>query len=83
MSKYINEDKFISYIDAGKYHSKIAPFFSEDDVLDMIDRQNKIDIVFCKDCKHYIKPYCGRFMIGLTPADDDAFCAWGERRETE
>lgn len=40
-------------------------------------------ITHCKYCKYYTKPYCSRFMFGLTPADDDAFCAWGDMEEAE
>ncbi len=44
-----------------------------------------IDIVFCKDCKHYetgkeYEPYCNHIK-GLDEAKDNDFCSYGERRE--
>ena len=51
------------------------------DLIDEMPSADVVEVVRCKDCRHYIKPYCSRFMVGLTPADDDAFCAWGERKD--
>lgn len=43
------------------------------------------DIVRCKDCKHYMLGECEIFspvLMGFT-LDNDDFCSYGERRESE
>ena len=50
-----------------------------------ISNMPTIDIVFCKDCKHYetgkdYESYCNH-VNGLDEAKDNDFCSYGERRE--
>ena len=45
-----------------------------------ISNMPTIDIVFCKDCKHFrTKPnYCGKLV--LDNVEEDFYCSYGEKR---
>ena len=45
-----------------------------------------IDIVFCKDCKHYGVMLGGEFLqlcrkLEYTHHEEDDFCSWGEKKD--
>ena len=43
-----------------------------------------VEVVRCKDCKHYIASYCTRDIKGRTNMfymTDNDYCSYGERRE--
>jgi hypothetical protein len=51
-----------------------CPYFLSNDL---------VEVVRCKDCKNYQKSYCVMCCNGQSWADDDEFCSYGERIETE
>ena len=45
-----------------------------------------VEVVRCKDCKHFTAGYCCRDIKGRSQMHymgEDAFCSYGERREEE
>ena len=42
-----------------------------------------VDVVRCKDCKHYRKDTCSAGAGMAVPPPDDWFCADGERKKTK
>lgn len=71
------------YIDADALKASInTAFLSE--IGKIIDTAPSIDIVRCKECKHWHKwndgeMFCGHFDGGVG-SDADDFCSYGERR---
>ena len=59
-------------------------------ILDWLAEQESIEVVKCKDCKHYGRnwclneemPICGDDATTFEP-DEDFWCKYGERKETE
>lgn len=49
-----------------------------------ITQQPSIDIVHCKDCRHWNGKYCfnGSASVPKAPKEKD-FCSWGERTGNE
>ena len=53
------------------------------------DRENLVEVVRCKDCKHYLKPqgFCKHdrheYQTMAVPQEENDFCSYGERREGE
>lgn len=45
--------------------------------IDLIPRVDAVEVVRCKDCKHFRK--CSIYAIGNFCVDD--FCAYGERKD--
>ena len=89
MSKYINADKFKipkGTVDDITERGVLAIY----DLLDIQPSVNVVEIVRCKNCKHYKGDRClceelpilGDDMTEFFP-DDDFFCKYGERKETE
>lgn len=80
MAEYIKKTELIDYIDEGKYRSKYELCFCENDVVNMINRMQTIDIVHCKDCKHYNYGDC--VAMKFRARDEDFFCSDGERKDS-
>ena len=49
------------------------------------ERKNCVEVVRCKDCKHWTMGYCNNFAYyDYEPmTNEDDFCSYGERREGE
>ena len=50
---------------------------------DFKDKASFVEIVRCKDCKHYVARYCTRDINGRTNMflmNENDFCSYGERR---
>ena len=60
---------------------KTSPIETLDKVKEIISSMPTIDIVFCKDCKHFrTKPnYCSK--LAIDDVEEDFYCSYGERRE--
>ena len=55
MSRYIDADKLIDFIDCGHLRSPTELAFSDLDVIEMIKKQptaDVVEVVRCKDCIH-------------------------------
>lgn len=52
-----------------------------DEIIERLKKDDFVRVVRCKECKYFYKAskYCSEFLT----ADEDGFCAWGERRENE
>lgn len=58
-----------------------------DSIEEVLNRQPTIEVVHCKECRHYMSDFCTRYgmttfdgspiWLGLNP---DGFCSRGERR---
>ena len=74
MSRYIDADamRTVKSIQSADFNSieSIQKWIDEQPTADVVE------VVRCKDCKHYIKA-CFEWH------DDDDFCSYGERREDE
>ena len=92
MSRYIDADKFIRWIDVGHLRSPSEICYCEDDVKGMIDMQptaDVVEVIRCKDCVFCTRTkdgeynpediVCGYFMTDGMQAND--FCSYGKRRE--
>ncbi len=86
MSRYIDADAIISFVDAGHLRNPMELAWSDNDVVDMIESRPTVDavqVVRCKYCKYNLTP-SGEGAV----CDYDGyvhkqewFCAYGERRE--
>lgn len=61
---------------------------NDDDVCENFkDRQNYVEVVRCKDCKHMeMTPDCLRWCHvwqGINGMGDDGFCNYGERKDND
>lgn len=64
MSRYIDADKFIEWLDVGHLRSPSEICYCEGDVKVMIDMQptaDVVEVVRCKDCKYYTAHYYGSY----------------------
>ena len=57
-------------------------------VLDRIAEAPTVDaveVVRCKDCEYYVETNgrIGTCELTISGAEDDGFCAWGERKEVD
>lgn len=52
-----------------------------DEIIERLKKDDFVPVVRCKECKYFYKAskYCSEFLT----ADEDGFCAWGERRDDE
>ena len=76
------------YIDAETFWKKLTSKCEEDwvdlmvvcELLEEMETADIVEVVWCKDCKHYIKhdKRCGILNHGMKEVD---FCSYGERRE--
>lgn len=73
MPKYVSYDEMMEILD-NKY---LLPFRKDERLRGL----NGIDIVRCKDCHWYKKPYCD--MHNGEKFNDNDFCSYGERSEDE
>ena len=86
MSRYIDADAIISFVDAGHLRNPLELAWSDNDVVDMIESRPTVDavqVVRCKYCIYNPKRswvYCP--MTGSNTRKDDDFCSYGkgERR---
>lgn len=75
--------------EANPYGKPTIDYKSGVKVLDMIENQptaDVVEVVRCKDCKHYVAEYCTRDIKSRTNmfymAEND-FCSYGERSSNE
>ena len=89
MSRYIDADKFVEWLDVGHLRSPSEICYCEGDVKTMIDIQptaDVVEVVRCKDCKNAFVGRNGRLICDLIyptwdwvePTD---YCCHGERSE--
>ena len=94
MSRYIDADAIIEFIDLGHYRNPLELCYSEQYVVDMIESRptaDVVEVVRCKECKYYLhsNEKCELIDTRLhfyetdNTWTEDAFCSWGERREDE
>ena len=79
MSRWIDAEWLKRFFESSKGKGRITPI---DTLLVLIDDSPSIDIIFCKDCKHWNDSVCyhPRAEIGDTLGTDaNGFCSWGER----
>ena len=77
MSRYIDADDAVA-----KYaHYGIGHCYDATDLEEILDEMPSIDIVFCKDCKHFIeyKGIRSSCVFHLSAVNADDFCSYGER----
>ena len=89
MSRLIDADAIISFVDAGHLRNPLELAWSDNDVVDMIESRPTVDAVpmcRCKDCKYCyaegfvnVRNVCEKHY-DFGNVDDDWFCADGERR---
>ena len=91
MSRYIDADKFVEWLDVGHLRSPSEICYCEGDVKTMIDMQptaDVVEVVRCKDCVHSCE--CELPMIPkevlwcdklVSLAHEKHYCSYGERRE--
>lgn len=89
MSRLIDADAIISFIDAGHLQNPLELAWSDNDVVDMIESRPTIDavpVVRCNDCKHHevFKDGANGWCNGHgCQTDVTYFCADGERKDGE
>lgn len=92
MSRYIDADKFLDWLDVGHYRPPCELCFSEGDVKDMIDQRptaDVVEVVRCKDCVHSLEiTDVGKYICTLSNGligrlNGTEYCSYGARREKE
>ena len=90
MSRYIDADALIESIkntaDLGGWIGE-ALYQIKQVAIKYIDSAPSIDIVRCKECRHWHKwsdweMFCGHFDGGIG-SDANDYCSYGERKESE
>ena len=91
MSRYIDADAIISFVDSGHLRNPLELAWSDNDVVGMIESRPTVDavpVVRCRECKHRDpedkRCDCGghEWVKGkILPVKDDWFCADGERKD--
>ena len=83
MSRYIDADKLFEKIGsikpADKEHYKYVGEFMN--FITYSPTADVIEVVRCKDCKHYCKWQMKCDRLHLVPIADNHYCSYGERRE--
>lgn len=87
MSKYVNADELTQVLQGIRVSGAKVLDFNDalDWVCDVIGELPVVDIVHCKDCKHYTTDNgggCNKENGGLMFATETDFCSYGERKET-
>ena len=91
--RLIDADAIIDFIDMGHTRNPLETCFSERDAVDMLESAptvDAVDIVRCRDCKHYRQQkksahwenranYCNRIVTIKTRPYD--FCSYGEQKD--
>lgn len=89
MSRYIDADALIEFIDLGHYRNPLELCYSEQYVVDMIESRptaDVVEVVRCKDCVNWQTDwdtsydgyhYCSMIDIVI---DGDFYCKDGERK---
>lgn len=92
MSKYINADEVAKTLDdvaENLYGEQLD--YSAQAIWAIVEKINKmpsadvVEVIRCKDCKHYILGECEIFsplLVGLT-LDSDDYCSYAEPKEAE
>ena len=69
-------------------HSDICIFIEENpDCIQFQDRADVVEVVRCKDCKHYkayeppIEDFDGWCKVNENEYDKEFYCSYGERKE--
>ena len=75
MSRYIDADALKETID-----KEIFRHDTIDHVFQIIDDAPSIDIVRCRECKHYDTPEC-QIKVSLYGLNADDFCSYGDKRD--
>jgi hypothetical protein len=83
MSRYIDADAIISFVDAGHLRNPLELAWSDNDVVDMIESRPTVDAVPVVRCKECVWRHDDSSPIWLPcmskDTDDEWFCADGER----
>ena len=98
MAEYIEREALIAEIDDRISYIGFASPYQDDiilmlegmarvrDIVEDFHAADVVEVVRCKDCKHYRNTDCG-YMCGFwedwLPTEDDDFCSYGERRGEE
>ena len=88
MAEYIEREELLKFIEETNTDDEwIVNQYNADWIYSFIESQptaDVVEVVRCKDCKHYVAEYCTRDIKGRTnmfymqPTD---FCSYGERKE--
>ena len=88
MSRLIDADALIEFIDVGHLRNPLQSCFSERDVVDMLESRPTIDavaVVRCRECNHCDPEnyHCDHSMSTAAPLrrKPDDFCSYGVRKE--
>ena len=81
--RLIDADAFIDDL----YEHEFSNWCDKDEVSTLVNEAPSIDIVRCKECKWRDKDnqgedYC-TYVKGLADINDESFCSYGERKESE
>jgi hypothetical protein len=54
---------------------------------EFVDKRNLVEVVRCKDCKHFWESFSGthscKLHKGLVGTKYDTFCSYGERKDND
>lgn len=87
MTRLIDADDFLKWLDVGHLRNPGEVCFCEADVAHMIKSRATIDPVhaagacYCRECRNYNKPRLGWCSHHMDRENPDDFCSWGKRRE--
>lgn len=84
MARFIDADEAIEkYAHYGIMHCYDA--YDLEDILSECPTADVVEVVRCKDCKHYKTMFCKMDIwhkdITLYRADENDFCSYGERKD--
>ena len=90
MSRYIDADLLIDELkDLREFWGFTFTADGVDEAIDKVEEAptaDVVEVVRCKDCKHYIAYYCTRDIKGRTNMfymTENDYCSYGERKEKD
>lgn len=95
MNKYINAKDLLNEAWAESVEGRIfddntyvgtfnvVPIGDITEIVNHMPAADVVEVVRCKDCSHYIEPYCARFITAMIPVNENDFCSRGKWRESE
>ena len=84
MARYIDADLLIDKLKNTTGSPLVRGFAAA--MIDNTPTADVVEVVRCKDCKHYVAEYCTRDIKGRTNMfymQPDDFCSYGERKDEQ
>ena len=63
------------------FHNLTDEFYGAMQAIDELPSADVVQVVRCKDCRHFLPPHACLHDDGMVTAQKDDFCSYGDREE--